>query len=196
MRKIIAFAFITLDGVMQAPGGREEDPSGGFKYGGWTAPFSDEISGKVMEKQMQPADLLLGRKTFEIWENYWPKHADAWPGVNEVTKYVLSTTRHQSDWQNSEFLANVAAIENLKNTPGSDLKVWGSSQLVQLLSKHGLVDEFWLNMHPLLLGNGKKLFDDGSMATTFTLTESHVTPSGVIMAHYKRSGEVRTGMAG
>lgn len=196
MRKLIVLSFITLDGVMQAPGGPEEDTSGDFKYGGWTAPFADEVSGKIMEKQMKPADLLLGRKTFEIFAAYWPEHATIWPGINEVTKYVLSKTIKKSDWENTVFLTSLADIEKLKNSTGSDLKVWGSSGLVQLLLKHDLVDELWLNIHPLLLGKGKKLFDNDAIPATFELIENFVTPTGVIMANYKRSGEVRTGTVG
>lgn len=193
MRKIIVLSFITLDGVMQGPGGPEEDTSNGFKYGGWTAPYDDEISAKVMEKQMMPADLLLGRKTFDIWENYWPQHTDNWPGINEVTKYVLSTTRKESDWNNCVFLENREDIEKLKKSEGLDIKVWGSSELVHLLLKHDLVDEFWLNIHPIILGKGKRLFDNEAIPRAFTLVESMVTPSGVIMAHYKKAGEVKTG---
>jgi dihydrofolate reductase len=191
MRKIIVISMITLDGVLQSPGGPEEDTSGGFKYGGWVAPYDDEVGGKVMEKLMKPADLLLGRKTFEIWADYWPKHADNWPGINDVTKYVLSTTIQQSGWENSVFLTNLADIEKLKSSNGSDIKVWGSGQLVQLLLKHDLVDELWLMIHPLTLGEGKKLFDDGPIPAAFTLIESTVTPSGVIIANYKRAGEVK-----
>ena len=132
MRKIIVLSFITLDGVMQAPGGPEEDTSGGFKHGGWTAPYLDEVSGKVMEKQMKPADYLLGRKTFEIFASYWPEHADFWPGINDGTKYVMSKTVKKSDWKNSEFLESLADIEKLKNSEGSDIQVWGSGKLVQL----------------------------------------------------------------
>jgi dihydrofolate reductase len=196
MRRIIVLSFITLDGVMQAPGGPEEDPSDDFKYGGWTAPYSDEVSGQVMQKQMEPADLLLGRKTFDIWEDYWPKHAEYWPGVNEATKYVLSNTLEKSDWENTVFLTSVEDIKNLKKLEGPDIKVWGSSQLVQLLLKHELVDEFWLNIHPVLLGKGKRLFADSAMPAAFTLTESTVTPTGLIMANYKRAGEVKTGNVG
>jgi dihydrofolate reductase len=196
MRKIIVLSFITLDGVMQAPGGPEEDTSGGFEYGGWMAPYDDEVSGKVMEKLMQPADLLLGRKTFEIWENFWPEHSDNWPGINEVTKYVLSTTMKSSGWKNSVFLESLADIEKLKNSEGSDIKVWGSSKLVQLLLQNDLVDEFWLMIHPLTLGKGKKLFDGGPIPAAFKLIESTVTPSGVIMVNYKRAGEVKTGTVG
>jgi len=193
MRKIIVSTFITLDGVMQAPGGPEEDASGSFKYGGWSAPYADEASGKFMQKQMEPADLLLGRKTFEIFASYWPEHADIWPGINEVTKYVLSNTVKESDWENTKFLTSVADIEKLKNSEGSNIVVWGSSELVQLLLKHDLVDELWLKTYPLVLGRGKKLFDNEAAPAAFTLTESVVTPSGVFMANYKRAGAVKTG---
>lgn len=193
MRKIIVTTFISLDGVMQAPGGPEEDTSNAFQYGGWTVPFADEASGNAMLKQMQPTDLLLGRKTFEIFESYWPQHADNWPGINEATKYVLSNTVESSNWQNTVFLKNVADIEKLKNSDGPDLKVWGSSELVHLLLKHDLVDEIWLKTYPVLLGKGKKLFDDGTTPATFTLTESTITPGGVIFANYQRAGEVKTG---
>lgn len=196
MRKITVLSMITLDGVMQAPGGPGEDTSGGFKYGGWTAPYGDEVSGKIMEKLMKPSDLLLGRKTFDIFENYWPEHADFWPGINDVTKYVLSTTRNKSDWKNSVFLNSLADIEKLKSSDGSDIQVWGSSKLIQLLFKNDLVDELWLIIHPLTLGEGKKLFDNEITAAAFMLTESSVTPSGLIIANYKRAGEVKTGTVG
>jgi dihydrofolate reductase len=196
MRKIIIQEFISLDGVIQAPGGPEEDTAGGFKYGGWVAHYGDQVGDKIMEKLMQPADLLLGRKTFEIWEDYWPKHESQWPGINDVTKYVLSTTRKNSDWKHSIFLENLADIEKLKAANGSDLKVWGSGRLVQLLLTHDLVDELWLMIHPLTLGEGKKLFDDGPIPAAFTLAESTVTVRGVIFAHYQRAGEVRTGSIG
>jgi len=196
MRKIIVLSMITLDGVMQAPGGPEEDTSGGFKYGGWVAPYSDEVSGGVMQKLMKPADLLLGRKTFDIWENYWPEHADYWPGINDVTKYVMSTTREKSDWENSVFVSSLADIQKLRNSEGADIQVWGSSQLIQLLLKNDLVDELWLMIHPLTLGEGKKLFTDGPIPAAFTLAESTVATSGVIIANYKRAGKVETGTVG
>ena len=196
MRKIIVLSMISLDGVMQAPGGPEEDRSGGFEYGGWTAPYGDEVGGKVMEKLMKPTDLLLGRKTFDIWEGYWPKHADYWPGINDVSKYVLSTTRKNSDWKNVVFFNSMADIQQLKNTTGSDIQVWGSSELIQLLLRNDLVDELWLMIHPLTLGKGKKLFDNSAIPAAFTLTESIVTPSGVIIANYKRAGKVKTGTVG
>lgn len=195
---------ITLDGVMQAPGGPEEDTSGGFNYGGWVAPYMDEESGRIMAKQMEPADLLLGRKTFEIFASYWPGHADTWPGINEVTKYVLSGTLKKSDalvtgWGNTVILECLEDIRKLKNQSGpegSGIKVWGSGKLVQLLLKNDLVDELWLNIFPLTLGKGQKLFDDGPVPASFKLTESSVTPSGVIFANYRRSGEVKTGTVG
>jgi dihydrofolate reductase len=196
MRKILVLSFITLDGVMQAPGGPEEDTSSGFKYGGWSAPYFDEAVDKIMEKQMKPADLLLGRKTFEIFASYWPEHADNWPGINDITKYVLSNTKENSDWKNTVFLKSLADIEKLKNSEGSDIQVHGSGQLIQLLLKHDLVDELWLKIFPLTLGKGKKLFDNGSIPAAFMLIESTVTPSGVIIANYKRAGKVNTGTIG
>ena len=196
MRKMIVLSMISLDGVMQAPGGPQEDASGGFEYGGWLAPYNDEVSGKVMKQLMQPADLLLGRKTFEIWENYWPQHTGYWTSINDVTKYVLSTTRKNAEWKNSVFLNSLADIEKLKRSDGGDIQVWGSSQLIQLLLTNDLVDELWLMIHPLTLGQGKKLFAGGAIPAAFTLVETTVTPAGVIMAHYKRAGNVKTGTVG
>jgi dihydrofolate reductase len=145
---------------------------------------------------MKPADLLLGRKTFEIFVAYWPDHADNWPGINDVAKYVLSKSMKKSDWKNSVFLKNIADIKKLKNSKGSDLKVWGSGELIQLLLKNDLVDELWLIIYPLTLGKGKKLFDKGTIPAAFTLTENLVTPKGVIIANYKRAGKVKTGTVG
>jgi dihydrofolate reductase len=196
MRKIIVLSMISLDGVMQAPGGPEEDPSGGFKYGGWVAPYGDEVGGKVMQRLMQPADILLGRHTFQIWEQYWPRHESIWPGINNVTKYVFSATVQQSDWNGCVFINSLADIEKLKASSGSDLQVWGSGKLVQLLLKNDLVDELWLMIHPLTLGDGKRLFTDGPIPAAFSLIESIATSSGVILAHYKRAGKVETGTAG
>ena len=187
---------ITIDGVMQAPGAPDEDTSGGFEYGGWVAPLSDKIYGKVMQEQMKPADILLGRKTFDIFESYWPLHANGWPGINEVTKYVLSSSRNNSDWENSVFLSTIEDIKKIKNSEGGDLKVWGSASLVQLLLQHDLVDELWLKIHPILLGKGKKLFGNNAIPRTFELTENTVTSKGVIIANYKRVGKVKTGTIG
>ena len=197
MRKIIVISMITLDGVMQAPGGPEEDASGSFKYGGWSAPYFDEVVDKVLEEQQKkPADLLLGRKTFEIFASFWTEHADIWSGINDMKKFILSNTMEKSDWKNSVFLKSLADIEKLKKKDGSDLQVQGSGQLVQLLFKNDLADELWLLIHPLTLGTGKKLFDNGTIPTAFTLTESLVSPSGVIIANYKRAGKVKTGIIG
>lgn len=196
MRKIIVLSMITLDGIMQAPGGPEEDTSGGFEYGGWVAPFFDEVYGKVMDQQMKPADLLLGRKTYEIFASYWPAHEKDWPGINDVTKYVMSNTVTQSNWKNTIFLNSLADIEKLKKSDGSDLQVHGSGELVNLLFKNDLVDELWLKTHPITLGKGKKLFGKGTIPTAFTLLESTVTSSGVIIANYRRSGKVKTGTVG
>jgi dihydrofolate reductase len=203
MRKIIVLSFITLDGVMQAPGGPEEDTSGGFKYGGWTASYGDEVFGKVLEKHMQPADLLLGRKTFGIFASYWPEHENGWPGINDVTKYVMSRTMKKSDWKNTVFLKSLADIKKLKDLPagrqgsnGSDIQVWGSGNLIQTLLENDLVDELWLKIFPLTLGKGKKLFDNGTIPAAFTLIKSTVTPSGVIIANFRRAGKVETGTIG
>ena len=196
MRKIIVLSFITLDGVMQAPGAPEEDTSDGFKYGGWVTPYFDDVAGKVMEKQMKPADLLLGRKTFEIFASYWPEHESVWPGINDVTKYVMSRTIKKSDWKNSVFLKNLADIQKLKKSKGSDIQVHGSGELIQLLLKNDLVDELWLKIFPLTLGKGKKLFNNGAIPAAFALTESLVSPTGVFIANYKRAGKVKTGTIG
>ena len=199
MRKIIVLSFVALDGVMQAPGGPEEDTSGGFKYGGWTAPYfyeADEAAGEFMKNQMKSADLLLGRKTFEIFAAYWPEHADYWLGINDVTKYVMSNSMDKSDWQNSVFLKSVDDIKKLKDSEGSDIQVHGSGNLIQALLKHDLVDELWLKTFPVTLGTGKRLFGEGTIPAAFTLTESLVTPNGVIFANYKRAGKVKTGTIG
>ncbi|HWU24380.1 MAG TPA: dihydrofolate reductase family protein [Candidatus Paceibacterota bacterium] len=199
MRKIILQEFITLDGVMQAPGGPEEDTSNDFKYGGWTAPYfqaADEEAGELMQKWMQPADLLLGKKTFDIFAAYWPEHVDAWPSINDVTKYVVSTTEDKSDWQNSVFLKSVDDIIDLKQSGESDLQVIGSGTLAQTLFKHDLVDEMRLMTFPITLGSGKRLFGEGTIPAAFTMTQSLVTKNGVIFASYERAGEVETGTVG
>ncbi len=193
MRKLIVLSMVSLDGVMQAPGGPQEDTSGGFQYGGWVAPFFDETAGQEMARQMYPADLLLGRKTFEIFAGYWPRHADEWPGINDVNKYVLSNTLTTSDWQNSGFLKTVEDIKALKQTDGRDLQVHGSTQLVKLLFNNDLVDELWLKTFPITLGKGKRLFDEHTTPAAFRLTHSVVTPSGVVMANYTRNGDIQTG---
>lgn len=198
MREIIVIAFVSLDGVMQAPGGPGEDTSGGFRYGGWTVPFFDDFSARVMGEQMslEGCELLLGRKTYEIFAGYWPHHAADWPGINDVKKYVAShDPSHQLDWENSVLLAdNVAeTLRKLKSEEGPDLHVWGSCNFIQTLLKHDLVDELWLKIFPVTLGPGKRLFGEGTIPTTFNLTDSKVSPLGVIVANYRRVGEVQTG---
>lgn len=193
---------ITLDGVMQAPGGPKEDTSGGFKYGGWTAPYSDEVFNKVvMEELKGSSDFLLGRKTFKLWAAYWPTHGDFWPGINEGTKYVFSKNLKKSDpavtgWKNSVVIKTVGDIKKLKNSKGPDIQIWGSSELIPLLLKNDLVDEIKIKIYPLTLGKGKKIFDKGPIPAAFTLVTSTVTTKGVIIAHYKRAGEVKTGNVG
>jgi len=199
MRKIIVLTFVTLDGVMQAPGGPEEDPSGGFKYGGWTVRFFDEYLGRVMGEQMSKrSDLLLGRKTFEIFAEYWPNHEADWPGINEVTKYVASHSPLKINWENSVRLGSdvVEEIRKLKTQDAPDIQVHGSGNLIQTLLMHDLVDELWLKIFPITLGNGKRLFDKGTIPANFKLLESQATPSGVVIASYTRDGEVKTGSFG
>jgi len=204
MRNIIVQEFITLDGVMQAPGGPEEDASGHFKYGGWTAPYfaeADEAASDFMKRWMESTDILLGQTTFEMFAEYWPKHADMWPGILDVTKYVVSDTMSQSDvdkagWNNSVLLKNVDDIKKLKDSEGGDIKVHGSGNLAQTLFKHDLVDELCLMTFPIMLGTGKRLFGEGLNAAAFKMTDSLITKNGVIFAYYKRAGEVKTGTIG
>jgi dihydrofolate reductase len=182
MSKVVVLSFITLDGVMQAPGGPEEDTSGGFKYGGWTVPYfqEDEALGNVMAEQMSgPFALLLGRKTFEIFAAYWPQHAADWPGVNEATKYVVSNTLRESEWSNSVFINGdaVEGIKKLKEQDGPPLQVHGSGNLIQTLLQHDLVDELWCKIFPITLGQGKRLFESGTSPAAFTLEASKISPS-------------------
>ncbi len=196
MRKIIVLSFVSLDGVMQAPGGPEEDTSGGFKYGGWTVPYFDEFSGNIMAEQMKGrSDLLLGRKTYEIFASHWPEHADEWPGINEVTKYVASHEPMELTWENSIHLKGDVAeeIKKTKAEDGSDIQVHGSGNFIQTLLKNDLVDELWLKIFPVTLGSGKRLFAEGSIPKAFKLTETNISPGGVIFANYERAGEVQTG---
>ena len=196
MRKIIVLSMITLDGVIQAPGDPEEDPTGDFKYGGWTVPYVDDFVGRTMGEQVSgSSDLLLGRKTFEIFASYWPHHADDWPGVNKATKYVVSDTLTRHEWSPSIFLKGnpVNEIKKLKGQEGPDLHVYGSGKLIQTLLKQDLVDEFWLRIFPITLGPGKRLFAEGTLPFAFSLQETKTSPTGVIVASYKRAGEVQTG---
>lgn len=196
MRKIIVSSFITLDGVMQAPGGPEEDTSGGFRYGGWTVPYFDEFLGKVMAEQMsRPFDLLLGRRTYDIFAGYWPHHNDEGETLNKARKYVASHSPLQPEWNNSVLLKGnvVEEIKKLKAQEGPQLQVLGSGNLVQTLLKHDLVDELWLMIFPITLGTGKRLFAEGTIPAAFTLHELKKSPKGVIIAYYKRGGGVETG---
>jgi dihydrofolate reductase len=196
MRKLIVLEHISLDGVIQAPGGPDEDTSGGFAYGGWSAPYSDEILGTALRRQMNmPFDLLLGRTTFDIWASYWPQHADEWPGVNAATKYVASNTMTSSEWQPSVFLNGdiPEKVAKIKQQQGPILNVWGSGNLLQTLMKHDLVDAFWLMIYPITLGSGKRLFADGTIPAAFKVTESKVGANGVIVANYERAGTITTG---
>lgn len=199
MRKIIVLTFVTLDGVMQAPGGPTEDTSGGFQYGGWLVPHFDEALGQEMGEQMgKPFDLLLGRKTFEIFATYWPTAEDGDNPINHATKYVASRTMREHEWQKSVFLNGevVAQIRQLKQGEGPDLQVHGSSELLQTLLANDLVDELWLKIFPVAVGEGKRLFGEGTKPAAYTLTESRATPSGVILARYERAGEVERGQIG
>ena len=193
MRKIIVLEHISLDGVIQAPGGPEEDTSGGFAYGGWVTPYSDTALGTALRKQMNmPFDLLLGRKTFDIWAPYWPQHGEIWPGVKTATKYVASNTLTSSTWQPAVFLNGDIAekIAQIKQQPGPDLHIWGSAHLLQTVIKHDLVDVFWLMIYPVTLGSGKRLFADGAIPAAFKVTESSVTSQGVIIVNYERAGAI------
>jgi dihydrofolate reductase len=197
MRKIVVFTMISLDGVMQAPGGPEEDPSSGFKYGGWTAPYWDEAAANILDEELSvPFDLLLGRKTYEIFAAYWPKH----PGsigtpFDKAKKYVVSDTNVDLSWNESILIDGdvVAKIKALKEEDGPMLQVHGSGKLVQTLLKNDLVDELRLRIFPITLGSGKRLFAEGTIPAAFELTDSKALPSGVIIANYKRSGEITTG---
>lgn len=196
MRKLNVLEFVSLDGVIQGPGGPGEDTSGGFAYGGWTHPHGDPIFSAVMKKQMGvQCDLLLGRKTFDIWAAFWPQHADIWPAVKTATKYVASNTITSSEWQPSVFLSGDVAdkIAKIKQQDGPDLHVYGSANLVQTLLKHDLVDALWLKIFPVTLGGGKRLFVDGAIPAAFKVTESAVTSKGVIIVNYERAGAVQTG---
>jgi dihydrofolate reductase len=197
MRKLIVLTFMTLDGVMQAPGGPEEDPSGGFKFGGWSVPYFDEFLGNVMSEQMgHPFDLLLGRKTYDIFAGYWPQQTDeAGAAINKSTKYVVSHQPVKSDWKTTVHIGGDVAgeIRKLKSGNGPELQVHGSGNLIQTLLKNNLIDELWLKTFPVVLGSGKKLFAEGAVPAGFSMEKTSVSPSGVVVASYKRAGEVKTG---
>jgi dihydrofolate reductase len=195
MRKINVLEFISLDGVIHAPG-PERGTSGESGPPWWMRPYRDPVSGAAIQRQMNmPFDALLGRKTFEEWARYWPQQNDIWPGVNSATKYVASNTMTSHEWQPSVFLNGDIAgkITKIKQQPGPDLHVWGSANLVHELLKHDLVDAFWLKIFPIILGDGKRLFADGTPPLAFKLTESTVTSKGVILVTYERAGAIPTG---
>jgi dihydrofolate reductase len=192
MRKITACEFMTLDGVIQ----NEENEGDGFKWGGWFFPFADEVTGAVMQERLaKPADLLLGRKTFAAWETYWPTHSNFWPNVNTATKYVASNTRDSSDWRPSVFLSGNLAekVRELKNSAGPDIQIMGSADMLQTLFKADLVDALELMIIPVTLGQGKRLFQDGTIPASFKVTSSQVAPKGIVCVTYERDGNVRTG---
>jgi dihydrofolate reductase len=196
MRKVIVLTFVSLDGVMQGPGGPTEDPRDGFSLGGWTVPYFDEFLGQTMGEQMgRPFDLLLGRRTFEIFAGYWPTAEGGDNPINQATKYVASRTMTEHGWQNTVFLTGDAAgqVRRLKEQDGPDLQVHGSGDFIQTLMAHDLVDELWLKIFPVTLGQGRRLFDQGTLPAAYTLVEAKSSPAGVIIASFRRAGEVRTG---
>ena len=197
MRKLVVLSFVSLDGVIQAPGGPEEDTSGGFKLGGWTVPYFDEFLGRVMGDQMShPFDLLLGRETYQLFASYWPHQKDPMAaGINNAKKYVVSREPLEFGWQNSILVRGdvVAEVKKLKNQEGPELQVHGSGNLIQTLLKHDLVDELWLKIFPITLGVGKRLFAEGTIPAAFKLSYTKSSPNGVIIASYMRAGEVKTG---
>ncbi len=196
MRKIIVTTTVSLDGVMQGPGGPKEDTSGGFKYGGWAGSFGDDVFNEEFAKELAPSDYLLGYKTYEIFAGYWPQHPEFWPGINDGMKYVVSSKPEEFTWKNTKVITGDDVLEQikaLKQTEGADLQVWGSSKLVQMLLQNDLVDEVWLKIIPVTLGSGKRLFGEGTLPVAFKLTQSTVTPSGVTMNRYARNGDIKIG---
>jgi dihydrofolate reductase len=198
MRKLVILTFLSLDGVMQAPGGKGEDPSGGFDLEGWSVPYFDDIVGEEMGKQMgQPFDMLLGQKTYEIFAAHWPNSEDKEGAeiMNRSTKYVVTDEDIDTSWENTVKISGdvVAQIKELKKQDGPILQVHGSGNLIQTLLAEDLADELWLKIFPVTLGKGKRLFGEGTKPTAFKLLDSTVSPSGVIIASYKREGKIKLG---
>lgn len=198
MRKLTVNTFLTLDGVMQAPGGPEEDTSGGFTLGGWSFHYWDDVMNGIMGGYMgKPFDLLLGRRTYEIFASYWPNAGDspAAAPLNNATKYVASRTLKRVDWQNSQLLgSDVAAdVAGLKRGDGPEIQVHGSGDLIQTLLRHDLIDEFQLWTFPLVIGTGKRLFAEGTVPAALRAVESTTSTTGVVITRYERAGEIRTG---
>lgn len=204
MRRIVVQEFLSLDGVIQAPGRPDEDTTADFAFGGWTAPYfaaADSAAGEFMTEHLAPSDLLLGRWTYAMFADYWPRNADNWPGILDVNKYGVSTTLDdaqvaESGWKNSILLKSIEDVKDLKSSDGSALKVIGSSVLTQSLLAHGLVDELVLMTFPVVLGSGKRLFADGANPTAFRLTDGFVAPNGVSFAHYEKAGSIEVGIVG
>lgn len=201
MRKVVVAAFISLDGVIQAPGGLDEDTSGEFRFGGWTVPFADEGTGQATRHLFsQPLELLLGRRTYDIFAAYWPRtkagaHNYIADLFNAVPKHVATHRADTLAWNNSHALPGnlVDAVHALKQQDGAQLLTQGSAELVRQLLAAGLVDELRLMTFPIVLGSGKRLFDDNAQPSAFTLEHSTTTPGGVLITRYVRNGEVRTG---
>jgi dihydrofolate reductase len=196
MRKIHVLTFLTMDGVMQGPGGPEEDTSGGFRHGGWSVGYFDEVVGQEMAKQMgRKFDLLLGRRTYEIFKSHWPHVKD--PGadlINNATKYVATNRPLAREWNTVRLEGDVvAAIRKLKTESGPELQVHGSATLIQTLLANDLVDELWMKIFPVTIGSGRRLFAEGTTYAGFELVQSSASPSGVILAKYRRAGEVKSG---
>ncbi len=198
MRRLIVSTFLTLDGVMQAPGGPGEDDSGGFAYGGWSVNYWDEQMGQVMGEAMStPFDLVLGRKTYDLFAAYWP-HATDQAGakpLNDATKYVVSRSRPALEWKQSVLIEGDAAegISALKKENGPELQVHGSGNLIQTLMRHNLIDEYRLWVFPLVIGSGKRLFSDGTLPSALRLVDSTVSTTGVVIGTYEPAGEIVTG---
>jgi dihydrofolate reductase len=198
MRELIVSSFVTLDGVMQAPGGPEEDPSGGFEHGGWSFGYWDEQMEHSMGEWMsKPFELVLGRKTYEIFAAHWPHNPDE-PGaeaLNSATKHVASTALKELEWENSKLIEGDVpqGVRALKEEDGPELQVHGSANLIQTLLEHGLVDEFRLMIFPLVLGTGKRLFDGGAVPAGLEATSSRTSSTGVITATYRTGTEIKYG---
>lgn len=198
MRKVVAATFLSLDGVMQAPGGPQEDTAGGFSHGGWTFHYWDEAMGSLMAKAFaERFDLLLGRRTYEIFAAHWPYAGEEDPiakAFNAVTKYVATSSRAPLTWQNSVALHDAAAdVAKLKRQDGPKLLIQGSSVLIQTLLKHDLIDEIDVMVFPLILGKGKRMFGNGAIPAALRLVESKGSSTGVVMSSYRREGEIKTG---
>lgn len=198
MRNLAVSTFLTLDGVMQGPGGPEEDPSAGFTHGGWSVNYWDDLTGQIMAQSMsKPFDLLLGRKTYEIFAAHWPHVKDdpVADALNSARKYVVSTTLDTVKWNNSSLIKGDLAeqVAKLKAQPGAEIQVHGSWQLIQALMTHDLIDEYRLWLFPVLVGSGKRLFSDGTIPAGLKLVDTKTSSTGVVIATYQRAGKLQHG---